>query len=121
MADYYSPTVVQPEIPLSDITPLEKLILTQIFRTEENQGKLYLYSDDGPVSFLCLSATELRGAFDASTAVVSQIAPFIEALVKDAPEGSETIEVDFSDCDLSYQFILQDIVRRSKTDRKSVV
>ena len=115
MANYYSPTIVQPKIPLIDITPLEKLILSQIFCAEEDQGELYLYSDEGPLSLLFLSTAELRGAFAASAAIESRIASFIEARIKEAPGDSATIEVDCSDGELSYPFILQDILRRSKT------
>src|ERR1700687_5581899 len=32
MADYYSPTVIQPPIPVAAMTPLERLLLANIFR-----------------------------------------------------------------------------------------
>jgi hypothetical protein len=31
MADYFSPTVIQPTIPVGDITQLERLLLSHIF------------------------------------------------------------------------------------------
>jgi len=34
MADYFSPTVIQPTIPVTDITPLERLLLSHIFNAE---------------------------------------------------------------------------------------
>jgi hypothetical protein len=38
MADYFSPTVIQPSIPIADITPLERLLLSQIFSAEPDGG-----------------------------------------------------------------------------------
>jgi hypothetical protein len=35
MADYYSPTVIQQTIPDADMTPLERLILSNIFDSEK--------------------------------------------------------------------------------------
>jgi hypothetical protein len=42
MVQYFSPTVVQPNIPASDMTQLERLILGQLFEqsTDEN-GAIY--------------------------------------------------------------------------------
>jgi hypothetical protein len=34
MADYFSPTVIQPTIPVTDVTPLERLMLSHIFNAE---------------------------------------------------------------------------------------
>ena len=34
MADYFTPTVIQPAIPVADITPLERLLLSHIFNAE---------------------------------------------------------------------------------------
>ena len=41
MADYHSPTVVQPTIPNADMTPLERLLLTRIFEAEPDGDGLY--------------------------------------------------------------------------------
>jgi hypothetical protein len=32
MADYFTPTVIQPAIPVADITPLEGLLLSRLCR-----------------------------------------------------------------------------------------
>jgi hypothetical protein len=34
MADYFTPTVIQPTIPLDAITPLARLLLSHIFNAE---------------------------------------------------------------------------------------
>jgi hypothetical protein len=44
-ADYFSPTVIQPTIPVADITPLERLLLSHIFNAEPDGKVLYFYAD----------------------------------------------------------------------------
>jgi hypothetical protein len=45
MADYHSPTVVEPFIPEGDMTPLERLILGLAFDEEEAEpGLVYFHS-----------------------------------------------------------------------------
>ena len=39
MTDYHSPTVVQPNIPAADITPLERLILGLAFDAESEDDE----------------------------------------------------------------------------------
>ena len=36
MADYYTPTVIQQTIPDTDMTPLERLLLSNIFEAERD-------------------------------------------------------------------------------------
>jgi hypothetical protein len=42
-ANYYSPTVVQPLIPVCDMTPLEGLMLIAMFDAEPDRDALYFY------------------------------------------------------------------------------
>ena len=113
MADYYSPTVVQPEIPLTDLTPLELLVLTSVFSADVEDGKIYLYSEDGPSTQLSLTAEELRHALQASAGHESQLPAICEAALDKASGDTDQIDVDLSGT--SYEYVLQDIVRRSKT------
>jgi hypothetical protein len=48
MADYHSPTVVQPDIPAADMTPLERLILDLVFDAENSESGIYYHSWCGP-------------------------------------------------------------------------
>ena len=48
MADYFFPTVVQPIIPNGDMTPLERLLLMQIFESEPNDDGLYFFAEELP-------------------------------------------------------------------------
>ncbi len=48
MADYFSPTVLQQPIPVADMTPLERLVLSLIFDAEPDGDALYFHTSVGP-------------------------------------------------------------------------
>jgi hypothetical protein len=48
MADYFSPTVIQQPIPIADMTPLERLVLSLIFDAELDGETLYFHTACGP-------------------------------------------------------------------------
>jgi hypothetical protein len=56
MADYYSPTVIQPTIPVAAMTPLERLLFENIFTAEPDGDGVYFYAEEGPVDFIALPA-----------------------------------------------------------------
>ena len=62
MADYFSPTVIQPTIPVVDITALERLLLSHIFNAEPDGEGLYFYADEGPVSMIWLDRARIEAA-----------------------------------------------------------
>ena len=62
MADYHSPTVVQPTIPNADITPLERLLLTHVFEAEPDGDGLYFFAETGPSDLFDLTVADLRAA-----------------------------------------------------------
>jgi hypothetical protein len=72
MADYYSPTVIQPPIPVAAMTPLERLLLENIFSASDSAdgggggGGFYFYAEEGPVDFIVLSRAEIEEALAAS-------------------------------------------------------
>lgn len=111
MADYFSPTVVQTTIPLSDMTALERLLLTQMFQSEPEGDDLYFYASDAVSEQLFLAVAELRAALAASADVESRASRFVGLELAD--ETSDDIELDLTD--LSWTGIFQDIVRRSPT------
>jgi hypothetical protein len=115
MADYYSPTVIQQLIPIADMTPLERLLLTHLFDAEPDDDALYFFSEDGPSSVLYLPVTELRTALEASAATPSTTTNCIVEQLASAPADATDIEIDLS-VD-SWEPIFQDIVRRSSTLR----
>lgn len=120
MTDYYNPTVVQQTIPNADMTALERLLLARIFESEEDGDGLYLFSENGPNDQFDLSVDELRAALSESAGVPSTAADYVAEHLKEAADGATEVAIDFSTA--SWEFILQDIVRRSSTlDHVTVV
>ena len=113
MADYFSPTVIQQSIPIVDMTPLERLVLSLIFDAEPDGEAVYFHTSLGPSDAIGLSIDELRAAFDASAGIDSTATTYIAERV--AVASTDDTEIDFSGT--SWEFIFQDIVRRSSTLR----
>ncbi|MHB8884409.1 MAG: hypothetical protein ACYC5H_04840 [Methylovirgula sp.] len=115
MADYFSPTVIQQPIPVADMTPLERLVLSLIFDAEPDAETLYFHTSLGPSDAIGLPIDELRAAFDASVGIDSTATAYIAERLAAAPADDTEIEIDFSGT--SWEFIFRDIVRRSSTLR----
>ena len=116
MADYFTPTVIQPAIPANDITPLERLLLSHIFYAEPDGDGLYFCADEGPADMIWLDRSLLEAALAQSTAAAESTATSVVAgQLAQVPADNVEIELDFSD--RSWESIFQDIVRRSKTLR----
>jgi len=52
MADYFTPTVIQPTIPAQDITHLERLLLSRIFSAQSDGEGLYFYAEESPADIV---------------------------------------------------------------------
>lgn len=113
MADYFSPTVIQQPIPVADTTPLERLVLSLIFDAEPDGETLYFHTAFGPSDAIGLSIDELRAAFEASAAIASTATTYVGERLAAVLADDTEIEIDFSGT--SWEFIFQDIVRRSST------
>jgi len=132
MADYHSPTVVQTTIPNSDMTPLERLLLSRIFETEPDGDGLYFFSETGPCDTFELAVGDLRAALTQSTGVASTAGDYFALRVADIGDYETHIDVDLrgmfsgagqnSSRGRPWELILQDVVRRSPTiDHVTVV
>ncbi len=116
MADYFTPTVIQPAIPVADITPLERLLLAHIFNAEPDGEGLYFYADEGPADMIWLDRAPIEAALAQTPAASdSTAATFVTEQLARVPAGNVEIELDFSD--MSWEAIFQDIVRRSPSLR----
>jgi hypothetical protein len=111
MADYYTPTVVQQTIPDSDITPLERLLLSNIFTAEPDGAGFYFYAEEAPAEMIWLPRDKLAAALDASKGVESEANTYIAEQLSKAPSTDAEIELDLSM--RSYGFLFQSIIRRS--------
>lgn len=111
MADYLTPTVVQQNILDKDISPFERLLLGNIFSFEQYGDELYFFSEDGPSTFLTIERAMLESALDTSRDRPSSVAEEIGAQLAKIPIDEPIVELDLSA--VSWEFIFQDIVRRS--------
>src|SRR5271157_4798863 len=115
MADYFSPTVIQQPIPIADMTLLERLVLSLIFEAEPGGEALRFHTRFGPSDVIGLSIADLRPALEASAGIESAVAIYVAERLAAVPVADTEIEIDFSGT--SWEFIFQDIVRRSSTLR----
>jgi hypothetical protein len=112
MADYYMPTVIQSTIPLADVTPLERLLLSHIFQVEPDGEGLYFYADQAPADMIWLDRLPLQTALAQSNGTLSTTAiNVVTEQLAQLPDDNVEIELDFSD--RCWESIFQDIVRRS--------
>jgi hypothetical protein len=96
MADYHSPTVVQPTIPIADMTPLERLLLTRIFEAEPDGDGLYLSAEIGPTEAFAVAVEDLRTAFNQSAGTPSTASDYFAERMADIGDGDTYIEVDLA-------------------------
>ena len=117
MTDYFSPTVIQPAIPVADITPLERLLLSHIFHVEDRGDGLFFYEDEGPAAAIWLDRAPLEAALAQSPVTINTgaAANFVIEQLEHVPADNVEIELDVSD--MVWKSIFQDIVRRSKSLR----
>ena len=111
MADYYTPTVIEPVIPLKAMLPIEQLFLSQVFDEAIDGETVYYCSGDGATDLIVLEAEAVRAALDADAAVASSLVRKLREDHADAILGDDEIELDM--CGDLWAGVLQDIVRRS--------
>lgn len=112
MANYFTPTVIQPPIPAADMTPLERFLLDHIFSAEPQGDTVYFYAEEGPALVPCLDRKELEAALAASRAAGGTAVTHVTEQLAEEPDTSDHIDLDLSG--ISWEFIFQDIVRRSR-------
>ena len=119
MTDLETRSYTHPPIPLVDLTPLEKLILTHVLECSETDAGLLLFTDVGPINSVSVKRKALLDAFRASasqaaSALNAFVGSRILALLPTSPDGEDLdidVEVDLSE--FPWQFIVQDIAARS--------
>lgn len=117
MADYYTPTVIQQSIPGADMTPLELLLLSHIFDAERDGDGWHFFSEIGPSDMLYVERAALEVALASSqSAGESTASTFVKEHLPDAQPGAPLpSHLDLDLTTTSWEFIMQDIVKRSAT------
>ena len=112
MADYHTPTVIQPSIPLSAMTLLEIALLTRVFDSEPDGDGLYFYADEGAADLIVIPAEELRHALAESDGVDSEAADFVREHCPDLATTEED-EIDLDISAISWEWLFQSVVKRN--------
>ena len=117
MADYFTPTVIQQTIPEADVTPLERLLLSHVFEAERDGDGWYFFAETQPADTFIVARAALEAALAASQLDLDNTAnSFVTkvlASLKDEELQDGNMDLDLSET--SWEFIVQDIVRRSMT------
>lgn len=126
MADYRTETVVTPDIPASDMTPLERLMLSLVFDEEAWSDGTFFSTWNSPNEWISPREDELCVALEDSPGSESRFNEYIANLLaafdaKDEAERGFYIEIDLTTSQGGWPEILQDIVRRSNTIEEIVV
>jgi hypothetical protein len=114
-----------PALPIVDISPLEKLILSKLLDCAEIDGGLELYTDTGPMNAILVSRRELMEAIDTSDQVNESLLKrfmrerFLAIPPAENPDPESIVFIDLSE--FPWQFVVQDIITRSPTARELVV
>ena len=113
MADYFEQTVVQQSVPETDMTPLERLLLSRIFHSERDGEAWYFFAEDNPCTMIHTTRAELAEALasspDRASAAHRYVAERFVAVSADA------VQIDLDLSSTSWEFFLQDVVKRSRT------
>ncbi|MGP8124042.1 MAG: hypothetical protein ACLP8B_26410 [Xanthobacteraceae bacterium] len=115
MADYFEQTVVQQTIPDADMTPLERLLLSRIFQSEPDGDGWYFFAEESPSTMIIASRAGLAATLAASPDTSSAAHIYVVEQLAHREAGDDDIDLDLSGT--SWEFFLQDIVKRSKTLR----
>ncbi|MGO3931355.1 hypothetical protein [Rhodopseudomonas pseudopalustris] len=113
MASYYVPTVVQTTIPNTDMTPLERLVLSHMFDAEPDDDGLYFFAEESPRECIKVDAAELRAAHRDSADGDSVLDSIVGERLAESADAETHIELDLTVT--SWATVFQDIVRRSVT------
>lgn len=113
MADYFSPTVVQPSIAASEITPLEHLLLSQIFTAEPDGDAVYFYASEGINDLPVFPVEDVRAALTASDGIESHAAAMVRDEIANLGADDAYLQLDISVS--GWEALFQDILRRSTT------
>ena len=117
MSENYAVTVIEGEIPIADMTTLERLVLGSMFTCEEaDEGRVRFYAEEGAADWVSPDPVVLAAARRDSASIPSRLNAYIDqTLALYCADPAVEVEIDMTG--LCWESILQDIVRRSPTLR----
>jgi len=115
MSENYAVTVIEDEIPVADMTTLERLVLGLMFTCEDaGEGRVRFYAEEGAADWVSPDPVVLATARRDSASIHSRLNAYVdETLVRYGTDPAVEVEIDMTG--LCWESILQDIVRRSPT------
>ena len=118
MADYFSQTVIRPDIPRTAMTELEWRVLRDMFEHEEVGEDIYFFASHGPNDFVFLEIAEVRRLLEESDGIASSVADLVRKEIGTCDPDAAELELDMSV--IGFEGIFQDIIRRSALDHVEV-
>jgi hypothetical protein len=113
MADYFTQTVIRPEIPRTAMTELEWRILSDMFEHEELGEEIYFFASQGPNELVFVAIAEVRRLLD-EIGVASSVADLVREELGACEADAAELILDFSM--IGFEGIFQDVIRRSALD-----
>jgi hypothetical protein len=114
MADYFSQTVIRPDIPRTAMTELEWRVLRDMFEHEEVGEDIYFCASHGPNDLLFLDLAEVKALLTEDEGVASGLADLVRQEIAKCDADDAELELDMSA--IGFEGIFQDIVQRSALD-----
>lgn len=112
MAGYFSPTVVEPAIPIDDMTQIERWLLCQLFEHRIDGDAIAFFASVSPNDIACGQRADIAKLLGASAGIESRSTELVRVAFAAADITAESIEIDMS-MD-GFEPIFQDIIGRSK-------
>ena len=112
MADYATPTVVIPALPVDCIDPVERFILTSVFEHQLWDGALHLYAQEGVDDELFVSRQTLDAVLDMVEPGTHRLAMLLAAQIRETSQASDPQPLICFINELEPARVLQGIVRR---------
>lgn len=112
MADYHSPTVVEPTIPTTDMTAVEQLLLSHVFEFEEDGDGLYFFAEICLEDMPVIEIDDVRKALAEGGGTDCRTADFLRDQLTRLNGDDDYLQLD---AEIPWETAFQDIVRRSAT------
>ncbi len=113
MAEHFEITIVREAIPVTDISPLELMLLSRVFVAVCIEDAWYFHAMRAPGCFAIAKRAAWQEAIDATRDFAGTATDIVFDQMSKA--SGEEIEIDLME--VGWEFLLQDILRRSATLR----